>query len=218
MLFPANSCNQSKACLNSAEFLSNSHAIFGNSLPPLTTSSNQLITFSDMWATESKEAQTDDSFERVLNQVVPIAVELFARTSSMSRVGAIRRKKPTQRKPTQKKERKSQLKFKYAQILANLRSKKENVASIQTKKTQVNRLNASKPGKLLADDKNSIPNLTGILDAENLLDLVDDDPTYRDAQQKTSATQQKLGKVFENGSIHEVFLECSSNRRRLHHY
>ena len=98
----------------------------------------------------------------------------------MRRARAIRKKKPTQSEPTQKKERRTQLKFIYAHILANLRSKKGKLASIQRKKkTQVNRINAARPRKFAADDRNSLPGLTGFLDTDILSELVDEDPTYR---------------------------------------
>ena len=93
---------------------------------------------------------------------------------------AIRKKKPTQSEPTQKTERRTQLKFIYAHILANLRSKKGKVASIQRKKkTQVNRINAAQPWKFVADDRNSLPGLTGFLDTDILSELVDEDQIYR---------------------------------------
>ena len=133
----------SEARINSAKSSSNSLVIFRKYLPPSSTnkyqpiksirpSSNQYIPFSDMWSNESRVSQTNDSFELLLNELAPISDDLFARTRSMRRAGAIRRKKPTQ-----KKERRSQLKFKYAQILANLRSKRGKVATIQRRKTQV---------------------------------------------------------------------------------
>ena len=190
-VFPANFLNQSEASVNSAKFLSKSHDISANSLPSSTTNeyqpikstrpiSKQFITSSDLWSNVPEEVQTTDSFGRLQNEVAPIPDELFARKRSMRRAGAIRRKKPTQRKPTQKKERRTQLKFKKAQILANLRSKRGKVASIQRKKkTQVIKINAAQPKKVVADDRNSLPSLSGILDADILSELVDEDPTYR---------------------------------------
>ena len=122
----------------------------------------------------------NDSFQPLLSEVAPIPDDLFARTGSMRREGAIRGKKPTQREPTQKNEKRTQLKFIYAQILANLRSKRGKVASIQRKKkTQVNRMNAAQPRKFVADDRNLLPGLSGFLDADILSELVDEDPTYR---------------------------------------
>ena len=65
-------------------------------------------------------------------------------------------------------------------MLANKRSKRRKVATIQRKKkTQINRINAAQPTKFAADDRNSLPGLTGILDADILSELVDEDPTYR---------------------------------------
>ena len=143
-VFPAISRNHSEARITSAEFSSKSHVIFGRSPPLLTTnknqdiksiplSSNQYIPFLDMLSNESRESYTNDSFERLLNKVAPILEDLLARTRSMRRTGAIRGKKPTQNR------RKSQLKIKYAQILANLRLKKGKTATTQRKKTQVTR-------------------------------------------------------------------------------
>ena len=114
-VFPANSLDQSEASVNSAKVSSKSHVVPGYSLLPSTTnkyqpnksirpSSNQLINFSDMWFNVPKQVQTKDSFERLQNEVVLIPDDLFAKTRSMRRAGAIRRKKPRQRKPKQKME------------------------------------------------------------------------------------------------------------------
>ena len=85
----------------------------------------------------------------------------------MRRAGTIRGKKPTQKK------RRSQLKIKYAQTLANLRLKRGKNATTQRKKIQVNRVNASGPKKFVANDRKSLPGLTCILDADMLSELVD---------------------------------------------
>ena len=128
----------------------------------------------------------------------------------MRRAGATRRKKLTRRKPTQKKKKRTQLKFKYAQILANLRSKKGKLAAIQRKKkTQVNKINAAQPKKIVADDRNSLPGLTGILDADILSELVDEDPTYRLMKQAI------LSRDFEGFLRIDPYIKSSGMQQQL---
>ena len=98
----------------------------------------------------------------------------------MGRAGAIRRKKPTRRKTTQKKERRTQLKFKSAQTLANLRSKREKGCIYPEEEEDPSQQDKRRSTKeVCAEDRNSLPGLTGILDADILSELVDEDPTYR---------------------------------------
>ena len=111
---------------------------------------------------------TNDSFEQLLNQYLPVTQHWFSsdRARPRFRAGAIR---PRRSSTVQ---RGVELRSQYARILANFRSKRGKIPKQQSQ--SVNSLEILKSPVVAADQK-SLTGLVGILDSDVLSELTDED-------------------------------------------
>ena len=116
---------------------------------------------------------SNDSFEQLLNQYLPINQHWFAsgRAQPRFRAGAVGPRRSTTL------QRNAELRGQYARILANFRSKKLRKPKLTNCQTQsVQSLQILK-SSVVAQDQKSLTGLVGFLDSEVLAELTDEDPS-----------------------------------------
>ena len=114
---------------------------------------------------------TNDSFEQLLNQYLPVTQHWFSsdRARPRFRAGAVR---PRRSSTVQ---RGMELRNQYARILANFRSKRGRTPVISKQQSQsVNSLEILK-SPVVTKDQKSLTGLVGILDSDVLSELTDED-------------------------------------------
>ena len=111
---------------------------------------------------------TNDSFEQLLNQYLPVTQHWFSsdRARPRFRAGAVRPRRSTTV------QRGVELRSQYARIVANFRSKRGRIPKQQSQ--SVNSLEILKSPVVAADQK-SLTGLVGILDSDVLSELTDED-------------------------------------------
>ena len=116
-----------------------------------------------------------DSFEQLLNQIIPLSQHWFSSDRARPRfcAGAMRTKRPT---PLQ---RGVALKGQYARILANFRSKRLRKAGTVGRTIQPLHSLEILKSSVVAPDQKSLSGLVGILDSDVLSELTDEDPSLR---------------------------------------
>ena len=121
--------------------------------------------------TGANNNNTNDSFEQLLNQYLPVTQPWFSsdRARPRFRAGAVRPRRSTTV------QRGAELKSQYARILANFRTKRARKTSVPNRQSQsVHSLEILKT-PVVAKDQKSLTGLVGILDSDVLSELTDED-------------------------------------------
>ena len=121
------------------------------------------------------DTNANDSFEQLLNQFSPVNQQWFSsdRARPRFRAGAVRPKRLTST------QRGVALKGQYAQVLANLRSKRlRKIGPVGRAVQPFHSLEILK-SSVDAPDQKSLSRLVGILDSDVLSELTDGDPSLR---------------------------------------
>ena len=114
---------------------------------------------------------TNDSFEQLLNQYLPVTQPWFSsdRARPRFRAGAVRPRRSTTV------QRGAELKSQYARILANFRTKRARKTTVSNRQSQsVHSLEILKT-PVVAKDQKSLTGLVGILDSDVLSEVTDED-------------------------------------------
>ena len=121
--------------------------------------------------TGANNNNTNDSFEQLLNQYLPVTQPWFSsdRARPRFRAGAVRPRRSTTV------QRGAELKSQYARILANFRTKRAGKTTVSNRHSQsVHSLEILKT-PVVAKDQKSLTGLVGILDSDVLSELTDED-------------------------------------------
>ena len=121
--------------------------------------------------TGANNNNTNDSFEQLLNQYLPVTQPWFSsdRARPRFRAGAVRPRRSTTV------QRGAELKSQYARILANFRTKRARKTTVSNRQSQsVHSLEILKT-PVVAKDQKSLTGLVGILDSDVLSALTDED-------------------------------------------
>ena len=128
-----------------------------------------------IWCFSFSDCCDDDSFEQLLNQLIPLNQHWFSSDRSRPgfRAGAVRPKRPNSQ------QRGMALKGQYALILANFRSKRLRKTRTVGRTVQPVHILEILKSSVVAPDQKSRSGLVGILDSDVLSELTDEDPSLR---------------------------------------